>query len=64
MLSDSEIEKLKVPFFRGSNATNVKGFGLGLSIVQRIIILHHGNFEYSFVEPFTNRFTTSFMVGA
>ena len=63
-ICESEIEKLKVPFFRGSNAANVKGFGLGLSIVQRIITLHHGSFEYSFIEPFTNRFTTSFKAGA
>ena len=63
ILTESEIEKLKVPFFRGNNAANVKGFGLGLSIVQRIITLHHGSFEYSFVEPFTNRFTTSFKAG-
>lgn len=63
-LSDSDIEKLKVPFFRGDNASNVKGFGLGLSIVQRIIMLHHANFDYSFVNLNTNRFTTYFKVRA
>ncbi len=63
-LTDSEIEKLKVPFFRGSNSKDVKGFGLGLSIVERIIMLHHGNFKYSLADKNTNRFTTSFKVGA
>jgi signal transduction histidine kinase len=60
-LSESEIEKLKVPFFRGSNAANVKGFGLGLSIVERIMLLHHGNFEYTMLNPNINRFTAQFI---
>jgi signal transduction histidine kinase len=59
-LSTSEIEKLKVPFFRGSNAAHVKGFGLGLSIVQRIILLHHGSFDYTALKPSVNRFTIYF----
>ncbi|MDE3143630.1 MAG: HAMP domain-containing histidine kinase [Bacteroidota bacterium] len=63
-LTESEIEKLKVPFFRGSNSKDIKGFGLGLSIVDRIIMLHHGNFKYSLADKNTNRFTTSFKVGA
>lgn len=64
ILTDSEIEKLKVPFFRGSNSKDIKGFGLGLSIVDRIVMLHHGNFKYSLADKNTNRFTTSFKVGA
>ncbi len=59
-LSASEIEKLKVPFFRGSNAVAVKGFGLGLSIVHRIVSLHAGTFDYSAIKPNINRFTVHF----
>ena len=61
-LSSSEIEKLKVPFFRGNNAAHTKGFGLGLSIVQRIVLLHNGNLEYSAQQPGVNRFTITFTV--
>jgi len=59
-LTASETDKLKVPFFRGSNSANVKGFGLGLSIVQRIITLHNGNFAYTAIKPSINRFTIYF----
>jgi signal transduction histidine kinase len=33
--------------FRGQNGRHVKGFGLGLVLVQRIAVLHHGSIEYS-----------------
>jgi signal transduction histidine kinase len=35
-----------IPFFRGENAANKKGFGLGLSIVDRIVSLHKGRVTY------------------
>lgn len=41
-LTPSELEKIMIPFFRGENAVNKKGFGLGLSIVDRIVSLHKG----------------------
>lgn len=59
-LTASETEKLKVPFFRGSNSSNVKGFGLGLSIVQRIITLHQATFDYTAIKPSINRFAIYF----
>jgi signal transduction histidine kinase len=63
-LASSEVEKLKVPFFRGNNSTHVKGFGLGLSIVQRIVTLHHGELEYNVVGNNINRFSINFEIGA
>lgn len=31
------------PFYRGDNTANVKGYGIGLSLVERIVKLHNGN---------------------
>ncbi|HTJ93720.1 MAG TPA: ATP-binding protein, partial [Pararobbsia sp.] len=45
-LSPDELERLKEPFKRGSNAReNPGGTGLGLAIVDRIARLHGGTFE-------------------
>ncbi|MBT1710447.1 HAMP domain-containing histidine kinase [Fulvivirgaceae bacterium PWU5] len=30
------------PFYRGENTQGIKGYGIGLSVVQRIVILHKG----------------------
>ncbi len=59
-LSDDEQERLFLPFFRGENARNKKGFGLGLSIVLRIINLHKGNVQYETALHDINRFTLTF----
>lgn len=56
-LSDTEIENMKTPFARGENIGVVKGIGLGLSIVQKIVIIHNGNFIYTPIYPNTNRFS-------
>ncbi len=45
-LSKEEIVKMSMAFFRGQNAVGKKGFGLGLSIVDRILTLHNGNLTY------------------
>ncbi|MDE3235364.1 MAG: HAMP domain-containing histidine kinase [Bacteroidota bacterium] len=64
VLSEEEVKSLMLPFFRGTNAGKVKGFGLGLSIVNRIINLHKGKVEYNFVKPDINRFTVVIPVSA
>lgn len=56
-LSAEDAQKIMIPFFRGENATNSKGFGLGLSIVQRIISVHRGSLGYVPLYDDTNRFT-------
>ncbi len=58
-LSDEDSSKMMQPFYRGKNAVNAntKGFGLGLSIVTRILFAHHGQVEYDAPTPYTNRFT-------
>ncbi|TLU99205.1 sensor histidine kinase [Dyadobacter luticola] len=41
-ISEEDIPHIFNPFFRSSNASELPGFGIGLSICQRIIELHHG----------------------
>jgi len=53
-------DRLFIPFFRGENAIRKRGFGLGLSIVKRIVQLHQGTITYEVVNEKTNRFTVSF----
>jgi signal transduction histidine kinase len=51
--------KMFTPFYRGSNATKVKGYGLGLPLVKQIIQLHSAAINYSY-EQDSNVFTVSF----
>lgn len=55
-LSSNEIEKITMPFFRGKNASTKKGYGLGLSIVNRIIELHKGTLNYKAINQNENHF--------
>jgi two-component system, OmpR family, sensor histidine kinase ArlS len=43
VIAEEEIEKIFQPFFRSANASDVKGFGLGLALAKRIVGLHKGN---------------------
>lgn len=60
VLAQNEQERLFIPFFRGENAMRKRGFGLGLSIVKRIILLHKGTVSYTVEADDENRFTVSF----
>jgi two-component system OmpR family sensor kinase len=42
---ESELTLLLRPFFRGSNAAQTDGHGLGLSIVQRVVQAHGGSID-------------------
>jgi signal transduction histidine kinase len=57
VLSAEDRDRMFLPFFRGDNAQNVKGFGLGLSIVRRIAELHKGAIMYEIIDSNINRFT-------
>jgi signal transduction histidine kinase len=37
-----EIELVFEPFYRSQNTANIKGYGVGLSLVSRIVKLHSG----------------------
>jgi signal transduction histidine kinase len=56
-----ERSRLFIPFFRGQNAIGQKGFGLGLSIVNRIIHLHLGTVHYEAEGENMNRFVVEFI---
>lgn len=60
LLNAEDSDRLFLPFFRGENAMKKKGFGLGLSIVKRIIELHKGSIRYEIKDEKVNRFTISF----
>ncbi len=60
LVSEKEQPQLFIPFFRSINSAHKKGFGLGLSIVKRIISLHKGTVVYSIFNEDTNRFTVTF----
>jgi signal transduction histidine kinase len=40
-IPQAERDKVFQPFFRASNTEHIKGSGVGLSLVQRIVHLHH-----------------------
>lgn len=56
-----ERSRLFIPFFRGQNAIGQKGFGLGLSIVNRIIHLHLGTVHYEAEGENLNKFVVEFI---
>jgi signal transduction histidine kinase len=41
-IAPEEIQQIFQPFYRGSGTSNIRGFGLGLAMAQRIIALHKG----------------------
>jgi len=42
-MSEEDLPRIFDPFFRSSHTSELPGFGIGLSICQRIVELHHGN---------------------
>ncbi len=60
VMTEDEKDRVFYPFFRGQNARDKKGFGLGLSIVKRILDIHNAGITYTAVNGTINRFTVSF----
>lgn len=58
-INELEHSKLFIPFFRGENSIYKKGYGLGLSIVHRIIVLHKGTISYKANGNEVNSFTVT-----
>jgi two-component system, OmpR family, sensor histidine kinase ArlS len=58
LIQPAEIPFLFTHFFRGSNTAHIKGFGLGLVLVSKIVALHGGAITYS-SQNGANAFTLS-----
>jgi signal transduction histidine kinase len=56
-LSNEEQNNLFIPFFRGNNSKYKKGYGLGLSIVKKIVEVHGGSISYHSLATDINRFS-------
>lgn len=56
-LTQHEIEVLKKPFERSEDIGIVKGIGLGLSIVDKVLTFHNGCLIYAAMPNSINRFT-------
>lgn len=59
-IPEEERDRIFLPFFRGENTKNQKGFGLGLSIVKRITELHKGTVKYQVEKNSLNKFSLLF----
>ncbi len=59
-LSSQEQELLYQYFFRGENSRQIKGFGLGLVLTNKIIQIHHGELSYLVTKESLNCFMVSF----
>lgn len=46
-IDKDEIKKIFLPFYRSEKTPDVKGYGIGLSLVDRIIKIHNGRIEVS-----------------
>ena len=44
-IAPEDIANIFEPFYRGSNTLNIKGHGIGLSMVKAIVKLHHGTIQ-------------------
>lgn len=50
-LDPDELPNIFQPFQRGTGTMNEKGYGLGLSLTRRIILLHNGEIKAEIPEP-------------
>ena len=56
-LPEAEMEQVFQPFFRSSNAQQINGHGIGLSLVERILRLHNGKIKVQSKEGRGTTFT-------
>ena len=44
-IGQDDLLQITKPFFRGSNVSKVRGSGIGLSLVDRVVKMHHGTMK-------------------
>ena len=59
-IPEDEIDLIFQPFYRAGNAMSIKGHGIGLSLVQRIVVMHKGEIAVSSAVNVGSVFTVSF----
>lgn len=59
-ISTEELEHIFTPFYRGSNKIHADGNGIGLSLTQKIILLHNGTIDVSSKKNQGTTFTVAF----
>lgn len=59
-ISENDKEIIFMPMMRGSNIQGVQGFGVGLTLVQKIIQLHHGKIELNSSQKLGTRVNLEF----
>lgn len=60
-ISEAEQHKLFTPFFRAKNVGNIKGSGLGLTIVKNFIYLNGGEITFKSTEKLGTTFYITFL---
>jgi signal transduction histidine kinase len=61
-IDPNTIERIFEPFYRGKNNKKVKGSGIGLSLVQRIMNLHGGRIDVTLPADGKTRFIIAFPI--
>ncbi|MBP6387084.1 MAG: HAMP domain-containing histidine kinase [Pseudarcicella sp.] len=59
-IPEKDIPYIFQPFFRGKSTASAKGYGIGLSLVERIITLHKGTIQATSDSKEWTRFTVHF----
>ncbi|PIQ20115.1 MAG: two-component sensor histidine kinase, partial [Cytophagales bacterium CG18_big_fil_WC_8_21_14_2_50_42_9] len=44
-MTESDLKKIFVPFWRADNVRNISGHGIGLPLAEKIVKLHKGNIQ-------------------
>src|SRR3546814_8860661 len=49
-IPENELKYIYDPFFRASNVRDIKGFGIGLPLANKIMSLHQGRIQVQTIE--------------